>query len=75
MTVTTWQPIDTAPKDGNFVLISGLNYGNGPERHYQVAHYGRFNDGRLGFLNEWKTELLEYADHWRPIERIENATR
>ena len=78
-----WQPIESAPKDGTPVLLTGLDYGKGPGRHFLIGKWHRrmwreiFRDDPLPWsrpLKNWKVdgeEILSpgfvYITHWMPI--------
>lgn len=64
-----WQPIETAPKDGTFILVTGFNYG-APEkgRHYAVAAWCE-RRGSWHEEAEWDENYscLAYLAHWIPL--------
>ena len=69
-TMDIWQPIETAPKDGTWILLRGESgYINRPYR----AHVGRW-DGVYRPLEPWQTseaDAFEYdgkpPTHWMPL--------
>lgn len=67
-----WQPIETAPKDGTWILLRGESgYINRPYR----VHVGRW-DAKYRPKNPWQTsEATSFEDdgepptHWMPVPR------
>ena len=71
-----WQPIETAPKDGNYVLLTGGEhdhnhwYGAGPEPSMVVGRWTP-NYGAPGWMfanwdGDFRTEYLN-PTHWMPL--------
>ncbi len=63
-----WQKIETAPKDGSYVLASGWDYNrSGGTRHYAVVRWsdGGWREGELPWAND--DEGLLYLTHWMPL--------
>src|SRR4051812_43241889 len=57
----TWAPIETAPKDGRFVLA----YGHGL---FHVARWLEFTDSngeKMGYWDDW--DMIVKATHWMPL--------
>lgn len=72
-----WRPIETAPKDGTIILVTGWNYGKpGTERHYAIASYagGVWAEGSDWVEDsEWnKPGVLKYLTHWMPLPQPPN---
>lgn len=65
-----WQPIETAPKCGKGVLVTGLEYGRGPGRWQQVAHYV---DGTWLVMSDPPPTVLYQPTHWMPLPLPPNA--
>lgn len=65
---TGWMPIESAPRDGTPILVSGLWCGIGPERHYAVVVWDYETSGGP----EWRScgdlrEAFGYLTHWMPL--------
>lgn len=66
-----WQPIETAPRDGTEVLVTGLEYGRGPGRWMHVAAYA---------VDVWivavdpPQQRLHEPTHWMPKPPPPNAS-
>lgn len=58
--VSAWQPIATAPRDETLFLATGLDGGNGPDRHVAIV----FCDG-AGFFDDY--DEYTYLTHWMPL--------
>lgn len=72
-TITTWQPIDTAPKDGTIVLVVAKFYNilnlKNPDLSIRPAKYSTF-DGywRVTFpINE---DININPDYWMPLPEM-----
>ena len=79
--MTDWQPIETAPVDGTWVLITSYNTANwsdGVDRSYwqtQSAHYingawviGTYADSQYGYMEvEYYTPYASGPTHWMPL--------
>ena len=37
--MSEWQPIETAPRTGEKIIATGLDYGKGPDRHVHVVQW------------------------------------
>jgi len=79
--MTDWQPIETAPKDGSWVLITSYNTANwsdGVDRSYwqtQTAHFinghwvtESYPDSHYGYMEvEYLTTYADGPTHWMPL--------
>ncbi len=61
--------LNKLPENGVDVLVTGLNFGTGPNRHYCVARqvdddddYFYVIDGEEGIVEE-----LRFIDYWMPL--------
>ena len=59
---------DKVPTDGTSVLCSGLDWGKGPSRHYEVASF----DGHQFYRGREEGEISDldecpYITHWMPL--------
>lgn len=59
-----WQPIETAPKDRTFVLLSGFEYDRPPARWIELGHFTGHVWQQDGMLNG---EYLYEPTHWMPL--------
>ena len=62
--MTTWQTIETAPKDGRHLLIYRLMWG-GDIQQVCLWHNGKWciwNDGRIDAIDD-----LGGVTHWQPL--------
>lgn len=58
----SWQPIETAPKDGRQVLLYGKSRDQDQERFSPTQHVGSYN------FNRWSTgSLAVNPTHWKPL--------
>lgn len=62
-----WQPIETAPKDGTVIILSGTakeaNFG-GDRKEYSVVHQGYWSAKmwQMGTFDQWID-----VTHWQPL--------
>lgn len=66
--MTDWQPIETAPKDGTFVILKGGEHDEGYGAPCVVA----FWDGRFWVYAYWDTNWrssYRNPTHWMPIPK------
>jgi DNA-binding XRE family transcriptional regulator len=64
-----WLPIESAPRDGTDIFVSGWDYGEvgGMRHHFKASFY----DGRFSRLHDdGELEGLEYLTHWLPLPEI-----
>jgi len=61
-----WQPIETAPKDGACLLVTGWDRNEiGGSRHFAVGYWSDLYDM---WIEDTKAEHpLSYLTHWRPL--------
>jgi len=68
-----WQPIETAPKDGTEILVSGLNFGDEAKgRHVTMASWRNGFGWWEGLPDPVEEELtantqLQFLTHWMPL--------
>lgn len=62
---------DRVPENGQEVLASGLNYNEGPARHYGVLKY---NSGEFAFIDDENGiyDVWEYITHWMSLPEPPN---
>jgi len=66
--ITGWISVkDRLPEEKINILVSGLDYGKGPGRHYLVAMRDKFNVFLLCDGNNGHCEELEHITHWMPL--------
>lgn len=60
-----WQPIETAPKDGTWILVTGWDGGlPNPKRYYCTC---RFDKDWGSFLESSDYVACDDFTHWRPL--------
>lgn len=63
------QPIETAPKDGSYILLFGPSgYITTPLR-CEVGYWCQHAKGWLNHANNWFTEGGEPVTHWLPLPK------
>jgi hypothetical protein len=72
--VDGWLPIESAPKDGSVILLTGLIYGVGPDRFYVEAEW---MDGHFYDVNDADKDMLAtpYLTHWQPLPPAPTAVQ
>ncbi len=55
-----WEPIETAPKDGQFIIAYDLKWSAFPEKMYWSRHIG-------GWCIQWAVEERPEPTHWQPL--------
>ena len=79
--VRGWQPIETAPKDGTWILVYGAGTDDEDEaRNVAVAQYTNYLNGRT---TEWHWQFAWYdggyygmfnaPTHWMPLPEAPNG--
>lgn len=62
-----WQPIETAPRDGNFIMVAKLN----SEYFVRQSAWSRINHEWVVDKNEYITVCLDFQPtHWRPLPEL-----
>jgi hypothetical protein len=69
-----WQPIETAPRDGTDILVTGINnlpspYRQFPEARYyiEITHWGKSNG--VGQFLLWCGNYSQ-PTHWMPLPQF-----
>ena len=63
-----WQPIETAPKDGTRVIVTGWNFGVvGSDRHIATAVWLEDRQEWSEVEEEGDLSTLAYLTHWMPL--------
>jgi hypothetical protein len=66
-----WLPIKTAPRDGTIIVVTGLNYGKGPERHRLFV---RWENESQRFVDQNAPDItLTHLDFWLPLPELPAA--
>lgn len=62
-----WQPMETAPRDGNIVLLQVVDF-DGTESVYGSNHWrcfiGAFRDGNWYEMNWYDDDYILYPSNW-----------
>ena len=60
---------DKSPENGVDVLVTGFNFGTGPDRHYCVARRVYDDDDYFYVIDdeEGVAEELRFIDYWMPL--------
>lgn len=67
----TWQPIETAPRDGSFILLAGPSgYGSTPLRVAVCRYNGEYFDPWRDHANDGWLDGGETPTHWLPLPEI-----
>lgn len=62
--LTDWQPMETAPKDGSWVVVHGLAC-DGRGGYWDAYGMARYDVTRPG--GGWETRNVAYPNHWQPF--------
>ena len=71
--MTTWQPIETAPKDGARVLLWTTTEGDAVLTEYliDVGAENPIRTAQVGFYcdesGQWQLEVVGNPTHWMPL--------
>lgn len=65
----SWQPIDTAPKDGTEILLLETHYGGDMEMHH--AKWG--GDFHNAWIPSQGIGFFDDATHWMPLPALPNS--
>lgn len=61
-----WRTIESAPRDGTEILVSGNNYGEQDEGRHQTI--SAWKNGCWVEISQWNEESkLTYLTHWMPL--------
>lgn len=60
-----WQPIETAPKDGTHILLSGYNYNKKGNPRWVCE--GWYEQSEFIGVNEYEISSCAFADKWKPL--------
>ncbi|HEY6020195.1 MAG TPA: DUF551 domain-containing protein [Candidatus Paceibacterota bacterium] len=65
--MNSWQPIETAPKDGTHILLAnkaGVSEGG----WLTDIDYGGEWEGQIGMAGWWRIDCTDYPNtHWMPL--------
>ena len=79
--MSTWQPIETAPKDGTKICLTWMEGGNPQEQWIMQWDHGRINALIPGITGFWVTPCGSITwvangegapTHWRPAHAFNN---
>lgn len=69
-----WRQIESAPRDGSVIVVTGLEFGVGPTRFYIEAEW---MDGHFYDVNDADKDMLatSYLTHWQRLPPAPTAAR
>ena len=62
----TWQPIETAPRDGTYILLGYTQQGDEMPTGLFVGVGSLHENGKLWVINSWDNEKA-WPTHWMPL--------
>lgn len=63
-----WKPIDTAPKDGTYILIYGVESFDGVTKGMCVVQWMEYSD-KAGWIGDQKYCEITDPTYWRPTPK------
>lgn len=64
--MSEWQPIETAPKDGTLILLTGHDYNDTSKPRHYVSAWWSSAYNHFTYEDSEVSEIYT-ATHWRPL--------